>query len=194
MTPLVCTQSSVPISSLVPSSGSQQPRLCPLPKRVCFDEDGENDELAFYSLKEGVSWLLGPPQKRRTWRKWRCHAGKIGKGQGLPNGALGYLASIVHNYLHLSSFCDKNSLHLMPLLRAPIWIFPTTLLTFSSQKRMSGYFLIFLVIVVFLTHLLERIKTLQALKERKPQKSSLIREEKVNKEKHTLPKACYFLP
>ena len=38
-----------------------KPCFCLLPKRVCLDENGENDELAFYPLKTMV-WLLRPPK------------------------------------------------------------------------------------------------------------------------------------
>ena len=38
-----------------------KPCFCPLPKRGRFDENGENDEFAFYPLKKRVS-LLRPPQ------------------------------------------------------------------------------------------------------------------------------------
>ena len=38
-----------------------KPCLCPLPKRGHFDENGENDEFAFYPLKTRV-WLLKPPK------------------------------------------------------------------------------------------------------------------------------------
>ena len=37
------------------------PCFCPLPKGGRFDENGENDEVAFYPLKTGVS-LLRPPK------------------------------------------------------------------------------------------------------------------------------------
>ena len=38
-----------------------KPCFCPLPKRGRFDENGENDEFAFYPLKTRV-WLLRPPK------------------------------------------------------------------------------------------------------------------------------------
>ena len=38
-----------------------KPCFCPLPKRGHFDENGENDEFAFYPLKTRV-WLLRPPK------------------------------------------------------------------------------------------------------------------------------------
>ena len=38
-----------------------KPCFCPLPKRARFDENGENDEFAFYPLKTMVS-LLRPLQ------------------------------------------------------------------------------------------------------------------------------------
>ena len=38
-----------------------KPCFCPLPKRGRFDENGENDEFAFYPLKARVS-LLRPPK------------------------------------------------------------------------------------------------------------------------------------
>ena len=46
-----------------------KPCFCPLPKRGRFDENGENDEFAFYPLKQG--FRSSDPQKRRKWRKWR---------------------------------------------------------------------------------------------------------------------------
>ena len=38
-----------------------KPCFCPLPKRARFDENGENDEFAFYPLKTMAS-LFRPPQ------------------------------------------------------------------------------------------------------------------------------------
>ena len=38
-----------------------KPCFCPLPKRGRFDENGENDEFAFYPLKTRF-WLLRPPK------------------------------------------------------------------------------------------------------------------------------------
>ena len=38
-----------------------KPCFCPLPKRGHFDENGGNDEFAFYPPKTRV-WLLGPPK------------------------------------------------------------------------------------------------------------------------------------
>ena len=40
---------------------SKRPLFVPLPKRGCFDENGENDEFAFYPLKTRAS-LLRPPK------------------------------------------------------------------------------------------------------------------------------------
>ena len=38
-----------------------KPCFCPVPKRGCFDENGENDEFAFYPLKTRAS-LFRPPK------------------------------------------------------------------------------------------------------------------------------------
>ena len=38
-----------------------RPRFCPLPKKGLFDENGENDEFAFYPLKTRAL-LLRPPK------------------------------------------------------------------------------------------------------------------------------------
>ena len=41
-----------------------KPCFCPLPKRGRFDENGENDEFAFYPLKTRAS-LLTPPRSTK---------------------------------------------------------------------------------------------------------------------------------
>ena len=45
-----------------------KPCLCPLPKTGRFDENGENDEFAFYPLKTRV-WLLRPPESETKTTK-----------------------------------------------------------------------------------------------------------------------------
>ena len=42
-----------------------KPCFCPLPKRARFDENGENDEFAFYPLKTRAS-LLRPPKTTKV--------------------------------------------------------------------------------------------------------------------------------
>ena len=52
-----------------------KPCFCPLPKRGRFDENGENDEFAFYPLKTRV-WLLKPPENDENDENGGCHSGK----------------------------------------------------------------------------------------------------------------------
>ena len=79
-----------------------KPCFCPLPKRGRFDENGENDEFAFYALKTRV-WLLTPlkttkmtkmagvTQEKAWFRKGRvCSSLSQGSHKpGLRTGRLG---------------------------------------------------------------------------------------------------------
>ena len=49
--------------------------LCPLPKKGRLDENGENDEFAFYPLKTSAS-LLRPPKTTKMTKMAGCHSGK----------------------------------------------------------------------------------------------------------------------
>ena len=52
-----------------------KPCLCPLPKRGRFDENGENDEFAFYPLKTRV-FAPQTPENNENAENGGCHSGK----------------------------------------------------------------------------------------------------------------------
>ena len=96
-----------------------KPCFCPLPKRGHFDENGENDEFAFYPVKTRV-WLLRPPkttkmtkmagvtQEKAWFRKGRvCSSltkGDGGKGTGQKK---------------VTSICDKR--HFTTIANSMSW-------------------------------------------------------------------------
>ena len=52
-----------------------KPCFCPLPKRGHFDENGENDECAFYLLKTS-GFALQTPENDENDENGGCHSGK----------------------------------------------------------------------------------------------------------------------
>ena len=98
-----------------------KPVFCPLPKRGRFDENGKNDEFAFYHWKQGFG--SSNPRKRRKWRKWRV---SLRKRHGLEKAGFvlpwyGKDREITEKSLHYDNLISCSFCHLYFVKEFPLF-------------------------------------------------------------------------
>ena len=79
-----------------------KPCFGPLPKRGCLDENGENDEFAFYPLNTRV-WLLRPPKTTKMTKMAGVTQEKAWFRKGQVCSSLTYFLQEEAVHLHVAS-------------------------------------------------------------------------------------------